>query len=307
MGILIKGWNMHRVIAHALLLLMLWLGGAAYAGTVTYVYTDAQGTPLAEADASGNITARFDYTPYGVSVPSVGPAPNGPGYTGHVNDPDTGLVYMQARYYDPAVGRFLSVDPVSPAPNDLFNFNRYAYADNTPATRIDPDGRANVLGIVAQFPKDFGHPSQSDLKIQATAQRSVDLTVNAVENGGSAELRANAAKWSVEVDPRMIATPTGGTARTYGDAVHTQYTAAVGLLTEGNTWHLSGGVTAKSGDPALFVVGAHELAHATSENIIMLAGPPKEFNASKQAMELLGSSPDIKPNTVTQHIVDSRR
>ena len=39
-------------------------------------------------------------------------APNGPGYTGHVNDPDTGLVYMQARYYDPGWGGFLSVDPV---------------------------------------------------------------------------------------------------------------------------------------------------------------------------------------------------
>ena len=35
MDIQIKGWNMHRVIAHAPLLLMLWLGGAAYAGTVT--------------------------------------------------------------------------------------------------------------------------------------------------------------------------------------------------------------------------------------------------------------------------------
>ena len=97
--------------------LLLWLtvllGGAAHAGTVTYVYTDPQGTPLAEANASGVITATFDYAPYGSQA--MGSPPSGPGYTGHVNDPDTGLVYMQARYYDPVVGRFISTDPVGPA------------------------------------------------------------------------------------------------------------------------------------------------------------------------------------------------
>ena len=112
---------------------------AARAGTVTYVYTDPQGTPLAEADAQGNITARFDYAPYGSMV--MGVAPDGPGYTGHVNDPDTGLVYMQARYYDPVTARFLSVDPKTPAAGNSFNFNRYTYANNNPVVNIDPDGR----------------------------------------------------------------------------------------------------------------------------------------------------------------------
>jgi RHS repeat-associated protein len=113
---------------------------AAHAGTVTYVYTDPQGTPLAEADAQGNITARFDYAPYG-SV-AMGSAPNGPGYTGHVNDPDTGLVYMQARYYDPDTARFLSVDPQAPIAGNALNFNRYSYASNNPVVNIDPDGRS---------------------------------------------------------------------------------------------------------------------------------------------------------------------
>jgi RHS repeat-associated protein len=136
--------------AVALLILSLW-GAAAHAGTVTYVYTDPQGTPLAEADASGNITATYDYAPYGSQA--MGTAPNGPGYTGHVNDPDTGLVYMQARYYDPEVGRFLSVDPVGPSPKDVFGFNRYAYASNNPIINIDPDGRQEES--VARVEEDF--------------------------------------------------------------------------------------------------------------------------------------------------------
>ncbi|OOG62334.1 hypothetical protein B0E46_12925 [Rhodanobacter sp. B04] len=115
------------------------MAAAAHAGSVTYVYTDPQGTPLAEADASGNITATYDYAPYGSQA--LGTPPNGPGYTGHVNDPDTGLVYMQARYYDPAVGRFISVDPVGFAVDNKFNLNRFAYGNNNPILNIDPNGK----------------------------------------------------------------------------------------------------------------------------------------------------------------------
>jgi len=131
---------MKRTLAGWMLLLATLFGAGAghAANTVTYVYTDPQGTPLAEADVNGNMTATFDYAPYGTQA--LGNAPNGPGYTGHVNDPDTGLVYMQARYYDPATGRFLSVDPVGPSAGNAFNFSRYAYADNNPVTYTDPTG-----------------------------------------------------------------------------------------------------------------------------------------------------------------------
>ena len=108
-------------------------------GTVTYVYTDPQGTPLAEADASGNITATYDYSPYGTTA--LGTPPNGPGYTGHVNDPETNLVYMQARYYDPVTGHFLSVDPTAPSAGSTSAFNRYDYANNNPITNQDPNGK----------------------------------------------------------------------------------------------------------------------------------------------------------------------
>lgn len=140
-------------------LLALWLlCNAAHAtpGTVTYVYTDPQGTPLAEADANGNITATFDYAPYGTQA--MGTPPNGPGYTGHVNDPDTGLVYMQARYYDPTIARFLSIDPVAPVTGKTFNFNRYNYANNNPIANIDPDGRETGQAYAAIYRMDGGVP-----------------------------------------------------------------------------------------------------------------------------------------------------
>lgn len=117
---------------------LLWaLSHAAQAGTVTYVYTDPQGTPLADADTSGNITATYDYRAYGARA--LDPPTSGPGYTGHVNDADSGFVYMQARYYDPEVARFLSVDPVAAYTNSAA-FNRYWYADDNPVKNIDPTG-----------------------------------------------------------------------------------------------------------------------------------------------------------------------
>ena len=131
-----------------ILLVLMVSAQPSFGGTVTYIYTDPQGTPLAEADAQGNVTARFDYRPYGAQA--LGTPPAGPGYTGHVNDPDTGLVYMEARYYDPGRGGFLSVDPVGPTAGNIFSFNRYAYANNNPIVNMDPDGRESACVSMGQ-------------------------------------------------------------------------------------------------------------------------------------------------------------
>lgn len=116
-----------------------FLAGAANAGeTITYYYTDPNGTVLAKADAAGNTISMSDTLPFGKQV--LGTPQPGPGYTGHVTDTDSGFIYMQARYYDPEVGRFVSTDLVMPAPADVFLFNRYAYAENNPVTMWDPTG-----------------------------------------------------------------------------------------------------------------------------------------------------------------------
>lgn len=128
-----------RKVFAALLLWLLAVVTASATDTVTYVYTDPQGTPLAETDAKGNITATFDYTPYGSTA--LGSSPNGAGYTGHVNDPESNLVYMQARYYDATIGRFISIDPVAIGEGNAATFNRYSYADNNPVINTDPTGR----------------------------------------------------------------------------------------------------------------------------------------------------------------------
>jgi RHS repeat-associated protein len=102
-----------------------------------------------------------------------------------VNDVDTGLTYMQQRYYDPVAGRFLSNDPVVTDVGSGGGFNRYYYANNNPFAYIDSDGResapttvtivgtrgaAGFLAWLAAFWQSQPHQASSnndDLSIQS--------------------------------------------------------------------------------------------------------------------------------------------
>lgn len=187
----------YKYLATALLLAG---GGPSHAyGAVTYYYTSPQGTVLAIADSTGTILERDDYRPYGARA--LGSSKDGPGYGGHVNDADVGLSYMQARYYDPESQTFLSVDPMRCLPGDLMSFNRYAYGDLNPLTRIDPDGREAQLFWSAPNRVDLtvnyiiGHadgahlnmtPAQINEAVQQRFSGSVSL------NGSSVTISAHA-------------------------------------------------------------------------------------------------------------------
>ena len=103
-----------------------------------YQHTDALGSPVAVTNTSGTVIERTNYEPYGSPINKT---VDGIGYTGHVMDGATGLTYMQQRYYDPTLGRFLSIDPISSSSETGDGFNRYWYSNNSPYTFVDPDGR----------------------------------------------------------------------------------------------------------------------------------------------------------------------
>ena len=134
-----------------LLLLLTQLPWAfAETATVTYLYPDAQGSVVAAADAQGRVLWRERYAPYGERQQRVvSTDEHAVFYTGKPHDDATGLSYLGARYYDPALGRFLSEDSVGSlaAEQQPMLFNRYAYAHNNPYKYTDPDGRNAVLAL----------------------------------------------------------------------------------------------------------------------------------------------------------------
>ena len=108
--------------------------GTPSATTLTYLVTNAQGTPLEALDGNGNVTASRLYTPYGASRYSSGAFPTSYGYTGQRTDAVSGLDYYGARSYDPTIGQFTSADTV------MDGLNRYGYVGGNPVTRTDPSG-----------------------------------------------------------------------------------------------------------------------------------------------------------------------
>ncbi len=134
-----------------------------------YQHTDALGSPAATTDASGAVLDRAIYDPYGGSGFNAG----GVGFAGHVVDDSSALIQMQQRYYDAAVGRFLSTDPVTTSSFNGGNFNRYWYANNNPYKFIDPDGRESGC-ITVGTNCGFGGVSQAE--INSRVSTVVDFT-----------------------------------------------------------------------------------------------------------------------------------
>ncbi|MEV0607139.1 RHS repeat-associated core domain-containing protein [Polymorphospora rubra] len=107
---------------------------------VDFLIADHHGTAQQSIDAVSLASTRRKFTPYGQprgGQPSVWPGQKG--FVGGTVDASTGLTSLGAREYDPAVGRFLSVDPVVDH-GEPQQMHGYAYANNSPATYTDPSG-----------------------------------------------------------------------------------------------------------------------------------------------------------------------
>lgn len=115
-------------------------GSAIANPTKTYYHVNHQGSVMAMTDGSGNLTQRVGYDEYGNGSPATGEQF---GYTGRRYDPETGLYYYRARYYAPAIGRFLQVDPVGYKDN----LNLYTYVWNDPLDRTDPSGNEGEASL----------------------------------------------------------------------------------------------------------------------------------------------------------------
>ena len=116
-----------------------------YNGKVYYYVLNAQGDVVRIVDGSRNVVASYSYDPWGKLLSSSGTLANvNPlRYRGYYYDSETGFYYLQSRYYDPAIGRFINAD--SYASTDmvgLLSTNMFSYCENNPVNRSDPSGHA---------------------------------------------------------------------------------------------------------------------------------------------------------------------
>ena len=113
-----------------------------YNGTVYYYITNLQGDVMHIVNASQNIVTSYEYDSYGKVISATGTLANvNPlRYRGYAYDWETGFYYLQSRYYDPTVARFINADGYASAGQELLGKNMFAYCKNNPITMVDDSG-----------------------------------------------------------------------------------------------------------------------------------------------------------------------
>ena len=117
-----------------------------YNGTAYYYITNLQGDVMRIVDGSQNTVTSYDYDPYGKVISAMGTLANiNPlRYRGYVYDTETGFYYLQSRYYDPTVGRFINADSYATTGQGIIGHNMFAYCLNNPAGFVDNGGQLAV-------------------------------------------------------------------------------------------------------------------------------------------------------------------
>ena len=122
----------------------------SYDGVTYYYITNLQGDVLAIVDGHGATLVEYEYDPYGrlrsmtgVMSTTLGEA-NPLRYRGYVYDTESRLYYLQSRYYDPKIGRFINADALVSTGQGVLGYNMFAYCNNNPVSYTDILGCSRV-------------------------------------------------------------------------------------------------------------------------------------------------------------------
>lgn len=119
-----------------------------------YYIKNLQGDVIRVVDENGDALVCYSYDPWGVPIvsgntylASINPC----SYRGYYYDWESGYYYLQSRYYDPEIGRFLNTDEVEylGVTDSLLSLNLFTYCENNPIASSDPTG--NFVVVIAGF------------------------------------------------------------------------------------------------------------------------------------------------------------
>ena len=123
-------------------------------GTPSYFHEDALGSIRLVTTGAVSIAYSSNYLPFGLSVNATGIEESQ--YTGKPADAITGLYYFGARFYDPSIFRFITMDSQVGSPSDPLSQNRYIYARDNPETIMDPTGH-DLFGDICSAVSNIGN------------------------------------------------------------------------------------------------------------------------------------------------------
>ena len=103
-------------------------------GTIGWYHHDQHGSTRALTNNTGTVISTTTYSPYGQATTTTG-TPSPLAYDAQYTDPETGLIYLRNRYYDPTTAQFLTRDPL-----DAITRSAYGYVGGNPLNSTDPSG-----------------------------------------------------------------------------------------------------------------------------------------------------------------------
>ena len=130
--------------------------GFTYNGVEYYYVYNLQGDVEAITDAEGTIVAKYEYDEWGyveyelnyngaVNISEINPIR----YRGYYYDSERGLYYLNSRYYDPFMCRFINADGYVSTGQGVTGYNMFAYCGNNPVNRKDPSGQGWIAALIA--------------------------------------------------------------------------------------------------------------------------------------------------------------
>ncbi len=122
-----------------------------------YYVTDPHGNVVQLTDGNGKVTKTYEYDSFGNEVKPEEKDDNPFRYCGEYYDKETGEVYLRARYYQPAKGRFLTRDTYTGESNDPKSLHLYTYCGNDGVNQVDPSGHDAIWLNSSKSASGFGH------------------------------------------------------------------------------------------------------------------------------------------------------
>ena len=188
-----------------------------YNNTLYYYVLNAQGDVVRIVNSSRSVVASYTYDPWGKIISSSGTLAdiNPLRYRGYYYDSETGFYYLQSRYYDPEIGRFINADSyASTDATGLLSTNMFAYCENDPVNKSDPTGEVApilvamaggaLVGIAEQFMTDVIYAMVTGQPLDACFS-SVGTYVSSAVGGA------------------MSVLPGGGVMRAFSEIILTSY------------------------------------------------------------------------------------
>ena len=187
---------------------------------VSYYHPDGLGSTRTLTDTAQTVTDTYTYDAFGLLLAQTGTTDNSYLYRGEQFDHELGFYYLRARYMNPALGRFVTMDTFAGSNTDPITLHKYLYANANPITYSDPSGNFSMIGAqIVQVVRGILE-KHNQLMHLASYRVAFNGVVGAVSTMIDRRLGGDEATWKEILFGAAVGAVSGGAAEVAGVALN---------------------------------------------------------------------------------------